>query len=241
MTLPILPRPVYSCELPSNGQKVEYYPFTIKELKSLMIAQQSEDIEISVNTIKNVILSCLKTKVNNELTVFDLEYLFIKLRSVSIGESIELIFKCDVCTSPKAKTKVNVDLNTAVLEKHERHSNKIPLFGDVGIVMKYPSLTGLELLNTINFDDLTSEDTDKFIDIIIESIDYIYDSEQMYPSNEQKKSDMVKFIEQLDEDALYKMKLFFDTMPEVRLYVDYVCPECGREHNKYVSGISTFF
>ena len=97
-TLPKLETPTYSAVLPSTGEQVEYRPFLVKEEKILMIAQESNDNSAMMKALKNIIKACTFNKVNpSKCTTYDIEYLFLKLRAVSVGETAELQFKCEEC------------------------------------------------------------------------------------------------------------------------------------------------
>jgi hypothetical protein len=95
MGLPIQSAPTYTCVLPSNGDEVKFRPFLVKEQKVLILARESEDTKQSLNAVKDLISAVTFNKVNaDELAMIDLEYLFLKVRAVSVGETIELTLSC---------------------------------------------------------------------------------------------------------------------------------------------------
>ena len=163
--------PVYSMTIPSSGKSVRFRPFLVKDEKALMIAQQSEDPTIMVDTLKDVISSCVTDKIDvNSLATFDLEYMFTQLRAKSVGETVELLFPCDVDhgeQNEKAKVKIKLDLSTIEVKKDPSHTNKFEVFGDVGIVMKYPTIQTTRQLSS-------SDDIEGIFGVIADSIDYIY-------------------------------------------------------------------
>ena len=144
MALPINTMPTFNLKVPSTGKTIRYRPFVVKEEKALLIAHQSEDLKVMIDTLKNVIKSCVLDELNvDDLAVFDIEYIFTRIRGKSVGETIELLFPCDTDhgeQNKKAVSKVVVDINAIDIIRGEGHNNKIDLFGDVGIVMKYPSI-----------------------------------------------------------------------------------------------------
>ena len=96
MGLPIQSTPTYKCVLPSSGKEVSYRPFLVKEEKLLMVALESKDDGLIVRSLKDVIRSCVYDDIDvNNLTTFDLEFLFLKLRAKSVGETVELKFPCE--------------------------------------------------------------------------------------------------------------------------------------------------
>ena len=120
MALPKNSTPIYNLTIPSSGKIVKFRPFLVKEEKSLLLAQQSEDATVMVNTLQSIISSCIVDKIDVlSLAVFDIEYIFTQLRAKSVGEEIELIFKCGHCSDDKAKVKLSFDLTHAVEKYYE--------------------------------------------------------------------------------------------------------------------------
>jgi hypothetical protein len=131
MALPMMNAPIYTLVVPSSGATVKYRPFLVKEEKALLIAQQSEDVVTMIETLKQVVKSCVQDKLDVEkLATFDLEYMFTQIRGKSVGETVDLIFGCDLDhgeQNEKAKATVTVDLSTITVEKSPEHNNKIAL------------------------------------------------------------------------------------------------------------------
>ena len=237
MALPISSTPTYTLAIPSTGKEVKYRPFLVREEKALMIAQQSEDAMVMVNTLKDVVKTCVVGDFNvEELATFDLEYIFTQLRAKSVGETVDLIFPCDVCDDEKARVKISFDITKLKVEKSPEHENKIYLFGDVGVVMKYPTmqvLKKLQNLDTNNLDDLFK--------IVAECIDYIYQGNELFYGKEQTQEELLDFINNLTSEQFSKIQKFFETMPRLKQEVDYNCPVCGRAHHKVMEGLQSFF
>ena len=146
MALPINTTAQYSLTIPSNGAKVKYRPFLVKEEKALLLAQQSEDPVVMVDTLKGVVASCVTGDYKaDDLATFDLEYIFTQIRGKSVGETVDLLFPCDVCEDEKAKVKISFDITKIQIEKSPEHNKKIDLFGDVGVVMRYPTIQTIPL------------------------------------------------------------------------------------------------
>jgi rubrerythrin len=237
MALPMNNTPTYTLVLPSTGKEVKYRPFLIKEEKTLLLAHQSEDPKVMVESLKGVIKSCLKDDTDVEsFATFDIEYVFTQIRAKSVGEIAELMIKCDTCTDEKAVAKVNVDLTKVEVKKSADHTNKIQLFGDVGVLMKYPTIDLIKKLENIDNANL-----DEAFNIIIECIDAVYDSSQVYHAKEQSREELLQFLNNLSSDQFAKVQKFFETMPKMSQAVDYKCPVCGTEHHKVLEGLNSFF
>lgn len=229
--------PVYTLTVPSSGKQLKFRPFLIKEEKTLLIAQQSEDPIVMVESLKEVIQSCIKDEIDvNELATFDLEYIFTQIRSKSVGEIIELTMLCDTCTDDKAVAKVSIDLTKIQVEKNPEHKSKIHLYQDVGIVMKYPTLDILKKMESINTNDL-----DEVFNVVVDCIDYIYNEEEVFHAKEQTKQELLDFINNLSSAQFAEVQKFFETMPKLKHDIDYVCPVCSKEHHKVLEGLNSFF
>ena len=238
MALPVQNVPVYNIKIPSSKEEFKFRPFLVKEQKALLLAQQSEDPLVMVDTLKAVIDSCAKSKVDvDRLAVFDLEYIFSQIRAKSVGENVDLFFYCDTCVDEKAKVKISIDLTKLEVEFNPLHHAKIHLFGDVGIVMKYPTINVVKNIERYG----ESNDIDLTFDIIAECVDYIYDGEQLYYAKEQTKEELADFINNMTTEQFTKVEQFFDTLPKLQQKVSYNCPVCSKAHNKTLEGLNNFF
>ena len=238
MGLPINAAPVYTLTIPSTKQEVKYRPFLVKEEKALLIAQQSDDETVMIDTLKNILKDCIKsTDVNvDKLAMFDIEYIFAQVRAKSVGELVDLIFKCDTCEDEKAKVKITFDLTKLNVEFPEGHKDQIELFDGVGVKMKYPDLALLKKAK-----DAKIEDVNQVFDVVIDCIDFIYTAEEVFHAKEQSRTELMQFIENLTSEQFAKIQAFFETMPKLKQTVDYKCPVCNKEHHKYLEGINSFF
>jgi hypothetical protein len=237
MALPINNTPTYTLVLPSTGKEVKYRPFLIKEEKTLLLAHQSEDPKVMVESLKGVIKSCLKDDTDVEtFATFDIEYVFTQIRAKSVGEIAELMIRCDTCEDEKAVAKVEVDLTKIEVKKDTEHTNKIQLFDDVGILMKYPTIDVLKKL-----ENLDNTNVDEVFSVIIECVDSIYDTNQVYHAKEQSRDELLQFLNNLSSEQFQKVQKFFETMPKLTQAVDYKCPVCNKEHHKVLEGLNSFF
>ena len=240
MALPMMSAPTYTMVVPSSGVSVKFRPFLVKEEKALLIAQQSEDIGVMIQTLKGIINTCvLETLDIDKLATFDLEYMFTQIRAKSVGEIIELIFPCDIDhgeDNEKARVKVSIDLTTLIVEKDPNHNNKINLFGDVGVVMKYPTMDVMKRLENLDTNDL-----DKVFSVVADSIDYIYQGEEIFYGKEQKHEELLQFLNNLTSEQFVKIQQFFATMPRIKKEIEYTCPVCQKHHRKMLEGMQSFF
>lgn len=240
MALPIMNTPTYNLVVPSTGVKIKYRPFLVKEEKALLIAQQSEDIQVMVDSLKQVIKGCVLDKIDvDSLATFDIEYIFTQIRAKSVGEVVELLFPCDEDhgeDQDKAKLKISIDLSNLQVEFPPEHTKKIDLFGDVGVIMKYPSFDMMSKM-----ENLDVEDVDAIFDIIASSIDIIYQGEEIYYAKEQTKEELLEFLYNLTNEQFANLQKFFTKMPKISKTVEYNCPLCGKHHSVTLEGMQSFF
>lgn len=240
MALPMMNTPTYNLVVPSTKKTIKYRPFLVKEEKSLLIAQQSEDLTVMVDTLKSVITSCVIDKIDvDALASFDIEYLFTQIRAKSVGELIDLMFPCDMDhgdENEKARVKISIDLTQLQVEVPENHTTKIELFDDVGVVMKYPSISIMQRL-----EGLEENDIDKIFTVIADSIDFIYQGDEIFYAKEQKSEELLQFLNNLTSEQFIKVQGFFSSMPRIKKEVQYTCPVCSREHTKVLEGMQSFF
>ena len=240
MALPSMATPTYNLTIPSSKQKVKYRPFLVKEEKALLIAQQSEDVNVMVDSLKEVIKGCVLDKIDIEnLATFDIEYIFTQIRAKSVGEIVELLFPCDVDhgeDNEKAKLKISIDLSKIEVVTPEDHTNKIPLFGDVGVVMKYPTFETMTKMEKLDVEDI-----DSIFDIIATSIDYIYEGDEIHYAAEQSHKDLLQFLNNLTNEQFANLQKFFSTLPKISKAVEYNGPICAKHHSVTLEGMQSFF
>lgn len=240
MALPIMNTPVYNLTVPSTGQSIKYRPFLVKEEKALLIAQQSEDTKIMVDSLKTVISGCVLDKIDvDNLATFDIEYIFTQIRAKSVGEIIELLFPCDEDhgeDQDKAKLKISIDLTNLQVEFPAGATKKIPLFGDVGVVMKYPTFETMTKM-----ENLDVEDVDAIFDVIASSIDLIYQGEELFYAKEQSKEELLEFLYNLTNEQFQNLQSFFKNMPKISKTIEYNCPICSKHHSVTLEGMQSFF
>lgn len=243
MALPKIDVPIYEIEMPSSKKTIRIRPFTVKEEKLFLMAAQSDDSDTILKTIVQVLNNCILDDLDVEnLPLFDLEFLFLNLRARSIGEVVELSYRCnnevvgETGEIKKCNNVVNIDVNILDIkpEEGEVQSNNIKLNDSLGIFMKYPSLRLLE----------SSKKQDEFeiiIEMILDCIDYIYDDENIYYAKESTREELMEFLDSLQSKDLDKIKQFFESLPKLKKEIDFDCKKCGHHEKIELEGIQNFF
>ena len=234
MALPKLNTARYSIEIPSTGQTVEYRPYLVKEEKILMMAMESNDQKAIMNATKDIIRSCVFDDIDvNSLAMFDLETLFLALRSKSVGEKVDVKLKCEHCETANGLT---VDFDEIDKPVVENENINIQITDDVGMVMKYPSISDVDKYSTEG-----EETIDTAMSMIIACIDSIYDADNVYDAKDESETSLRNFIDSLSSVQFLRLTEFLETMPALYYKMDYNCINCGKENTTELRGLSSFF
>lgn len=234
MALPVIATPKFELTLPSTGKKYKYRPFLVKEEKVLLIALEGGNPKEILSAVKDIISTCVEKIKIDDLTIFDVEYVFLRLREKSIGEVISINVRHTEFTECDNQQEVEVSLKDVNVIFDKENEKKIQLTDTVGMVLKYPSIT---LIDTIT----DSEDSDYTFSVLEKCIDYIYDNETVYPINEYKKEEVEQFIDSLSHSHMEKIDKFFSTLPKMEHTVTWKCNKCGKEEKITLSGLNDFF
>jgi len=236
MALPKLEVPIYELTVPSTDEKIKYRPFLIKEEKILLIAMESGESEDVIQAVKQIVSECTfnKLKLGN-MPMFDVEYIFLQIRSKSVGEVSKLKVLCQ--DDGKTYANVEVDLTEIEVQVNDDHTNKIELTDEMGVIMKYPTI---DSFSTAGISDITAEN---MLDVIVACIDKIYDKkgEEVYDSKDSSKKELMDFVEQMNTTQFQDVQSFFDSMPKLRHEITVVNPKTKVENVVALSGLNDFF
>ena len=232
MALPLNEVPNYNCELPSTGQTVTYRPFLVKEQKVMLMAMESEDDNEISQAVTDTMQSCMVSKVDiKSLPIFDFEYLYLKVRAKSVGETVKLRIKCP--DDEKEIVEKEVNLDELQVDKPKDHTNKIEFDTNYGVIMRYPTVDSFK-----NFPESTTALSYKLAQ---DSIQSIYKGGEVYDRNNISEEDMTEFVNNLTQAQFSKIQAFFDTMPRVRHTIKYQNPKTGKDFEIKLTGTSDFF
>jgi hypothetical protein len=232
MALPKIDLPIYELELPSNGKKVKYRPFTVKEEKILLIAQESKDLKQSINAIKQIVNNCLVDDKIEDFAMFDLEYVLLLLRSKSVDNNVKFKIK-----DPETKEDVELelDLNEVKVAKFDDHTNKIAINEVYTLFLKYPNIEQFT-----SFFDKEEDNSLVIYNIMVACLDKLASEDESYKFSDFSKEDIDKFMDDLQGDVLKKIKQFFDTMPKLRHEMKYKNSN-GNDKIFVLEGTQSFF
>ena len=233
MTLPTMNIPTYELEVPSTKKKLAYRPFLVKEEKILLMAME-EDKESQLNrALKQVVNNCTFEKIKvDKLPLFDLEYIFLRIRAKSVGEVTKLSLLCQ--DDGETYVPVEIDLEEIEVEFQEGHTTKIELTEDVGIIMSYPTFEFLDL-------NIAEADVNTLFTLIGNSIHQIYEGETVHERADFNKKELTDFLDSLNTKQFGEMQKFFETMPKLSHDVEFTNPKTKKKHKKTLEGLNSFF
>ncbi len=238
MPLPKIATPTYELEIPSSKKKVKYRPFLVKEEKILIIAMESEDNKQIAEAVKTVISNCILTKgiKVEELSTFDIEYIFLNIRGKSVGEEVEVLITCPDDEVTKVPTVINLD--DIKVHTNEKHSRDIKLDDNLTMRMKYPSMS--EFIKS-NFNVNEMIDVDDTFDLISSCIEQVYSEEESWAASDCTKKELAEFLEQLSSKQFKQVENFFETMPKLSHIITVKNPNTGVESEVVLEGLAAFF
>jgi uncharacterized protein YrzB (UPF0473 family) len=237
MALPVLETNTFELTLPSSDVKVKYRPFLVKEEKILLQAMESEQQKQIVQALKDIVSVCTYGQLNvDELPTFDLEYVFLQIRSKSVGEVAKLKVLCP--DTKKDYAEVEVDLSTVDVQVDDEHNNKIMVDEDkkIGVLMRYPTLASVDPTK-----DYSKQNTKALFNVIGEGIYQIFEGDKVHMAKDYTKEELDQFVESLDSKSFKKIQRFYETMPKLMHEIEVENPKTKVKSKITLSGLSDFF
>ena len=237
MALPVLETGTFELTLPSSDVKVKYRPFLVKEEKILLQAMESQEQKQIVQALKDIVNVCTYGQLNvDELPTFDLEYVFLQIRSKSVGEVSKLKVLCP--DTKKDYAEVEVDLSQVDVHVDDEHTNKIMVdeAKQIGVLMKYPTLASVDPTK-----DYSKGETKALFNVIGEGIYQIFEGDKVHMAKDYTKEELNTFVESLDSKSFKKIQRFYETMPKLMHEIEVENPKTKVKSKITLSGLSDFF
>jgi histone H3/H4 len=225
--------PKYQIQVPSTGNEVTYRPFLVKEEKVLLLALESEDTKQIARAILDTVLACVFENLNeNELTGYDIEYLFLNIRGKSVGETSQITLKCTNCSH---ENPVTVDIQDIEMA-HPPKENIIKINDQISLEMRQPSFVSLTKNKSVNSDKVS----DQIFGLIQESISAILTEDERISVADTPIEEFQEFIESMTGAQFAKIREYVEQMPTVKTDVKYNCESCGTAHEVTIQGMQNF-
>jgi len=231
MALPKLNIPTHRLILPSTGDEVKFRPFLVKEQKLLLMAQQSDNDKETIDSMIQIIENCTSLNVTN-LPVFDVEYLFLKIRAKSVGDVIELNLLCP--DDEVTYANVSLDLNDVEVQIDETHKKIIDITDDVKMIMKYPQISDVQ------FTEINQNEVSRIFQMLKKCILEVHNGDEIINSIDMKTEEISDFVDSLNTEQFENVMQFFNTMPKVRHVVEVTNPKTGVKSEVLLEGLQSF-
>ena len=237
MPLPKVNTPTYELVLPSTGKKVKYRPFLVREEKILIMALETEDIKQITQAVVDILTECILTKgiKFENLSTFDIEYLFLNIRAKSVGETVEVNLICP--DDNKTSVTVSIDIDSIKVKKNRKHKNIIKLDDNLSLKLKYPSLD--QFIGS-NFESKDDQSISSTLKVITSCIDVIYTEEESWVGSDSTEKELEEFIDQLNTKQFQLIEEFFNTMPKLRHVVQITNPKTKVKSEVVLEGLQNF-
>ena len=238
MPLPKINTPTYELVLPSSGKKIKYRPFLVREEKILIMALETEDVKQITDSVIQILNSCILTKGVDitKLATFDIEYLFLNVRSKSVGETVEIILTCP--DDNKTTVPTSIDIDSIKIKKDRKHKDTIKLDDNLSLKLKYPSM---QQFIENNFEASDKNEVSNTLDMIVSCMDVIFNEEESWPASESSKQELEDFVDQLNTKQFKMIENFFATMPKLTHTVKVKNPKTNVESTIVLEGLAAFF
>ena len=232
MSLPVINTPTYELEVPSTKEKLTYRPFLVKEEKLLLIAMEDgEELNI-IRAVRQIVTNCTFEKVDaSGIPMFDLEYIFLRIRAKSVGEVSTVNLLCP--DDEKTYVPVDIPLEEVNVKFTDDHTNKISLTDEIMVEMKYPTFEMVQKLGDAKAGQVFT--------LVSQCVERIYDGEQIHEKGDFTQKDLETFLDSLNTKQFESIQQFFSTMPKLSHEVKYTNPKTKKKHKVTLEGMQSFF
>ena len=233
MALPKLDTPTYTLELPSTGEEIKYRPFLVKEQKTLMILQEGDSKTDVYNALTEILNNCTFNTINaTRMPIFDFEYVFLKIRSKSVGETAEISVLCP--DDDETRVTVNINLDEVDVQVTDEHVNTIQVTDNINMVLRWPTIKDVS-------DSKTGDLVTDTMSLVNRCIVEITEGDTIHRRSDFSDEELGEFIDNLPTDTFEGVGKFFDTMPKLLHVVDVENPKTKVKSEVTIEGIDNFF
>tara|TARA_Y100000768_G_scaffold365593_1_gene327014 strand:- start:98 stop:805 length:708 start_codon:yes stop_codon:yes gene_type:complete len=233
MALPRVNNPTYTLELPSTGKEIKYRPFLVKEQKVLMMAQDTKNESELANAMGQLVSACTFGEIDADSSpMFDIEYIFLKIRTKSVGSNVKLNVTCP--DDGETQVQVELDLDDVVVNMLDDHTNETQITDNIKIIFRYPVLRDITNLKE------NSNDVDRIFHVLGKCIDEIHFGDDIYRRSDMTENDIGDFIDQLSSLQFEKLSEFFNGMPKLRHVIQVTNPKTKKKSEVVLEGLESF-
>ena len=235
MGLPIQQAPSYNCMLPVSKKLVKYRPFLVKEQSFLLQAKEGDSTKEVFSAIKELVTAVTDGTVDaSKIPLADLEYLFLQIRTKSIGETTILNLVCNASEECTSRTDIEVNLSEIEVDVESIQDDKIKI-NDTLMVELIPPTTEV----IVKLEGLPEADTIK--PIMRACLVRIYDEDNIFELSDYRDTEIDEFVDSLTVDQFEMISEYFQSVPALKHKVEWKCSLCGEESTLELQGLANFF
>lgn len=232
MSLPKINQPLHKLKIPSTGEEIRFRSFLVKEEKILIMANESGNAADIADAVVQVINNCIVTEGFDvtKLASFDIEWIFLNLRVRSVSDTIELNKVCEKCEKPFS---FQIDLKEVQAPKAEKIDNKVEVDENIGMLLKYPDIHAISLIQADNV-------IESAFSVVASCIDQIYDETSVYDSKDYSSQELIDWVLELPKDKFELVQKFFEDLPQLRHETEVACTNCNENNHVLLEGVNDF-
>ena len=227
----------FTMKVPSTGKTIKYRPYLVKEEKVLLQAFESGDTKTCLEAMVDTLEACIDPKSKLDvatLATFDVEYLFIKVRSKSVGETSNIVVKCTECEEGNL---YSVDLEELTIDV-DASNNVVNITDGISVEMRYPTYKTLIDEDATNVEE---GDIDTAMKMLASSISSVMTEEERIDCSEQSTEEIVDFLQSMTTTQLQSISSFLEQMPSLKKDIEFTCKSCSHENKLELKGLADFF
>lgn len=235
MALPKAKRPEYNTTIPSTGKKIKYQPFTVREEKVLILAAESRDPEEIANAVSNILNACVTSPSDfdaRKLALFDIEYLFLKMRAKSAGEKLTVRVTDPDDLEFSTETELNIDSIKVV--KTKGHTDLIKIDENTSVKMRYPDISFFE-------DGVDTGNMEAMAKVISRCVASIVVEDEVFSKPDISDDEVTEWLDGLTQDKYKEVLSFFETSPKLTHTITLKNTRTGLDFTVRLEGLADFF
>ena len=231
--LPKIKHPTFMFKIPSINKQLMFRPFLTREEKILLIAKSSEDKAEIFRAIKQIVNNCcLDDNFDiDKLTLFDLEYLFLQLRAVSVNNIVKVSYRDN---EDKQVYDFEIDITKVEVEFPKNIDKKIMVDESVGILMKYPPASILD------DNEFLKAGNETFFELVMKCVDKVFDSDEVYTADSYTKKELEEFLDDCGIKTFEKIQEFMNNIPKLKHAIKYK-NKMGNDREIVLDSLTDFF
>jgi len=232
--LPKISYTLHTINVPSLEKKFKFRPFLVKEEKLLLMAKESGETSDILTAIKQIVNNCaMDTSFDvDKLAIFDLEYLFLQLRAVSVDNNVKVAYRDD---EDESVHEFEINLNDITVSKDTNTSRTIEIGKDTGIVLRYPPASIYDDKEFMNLQN----DTQMF-ELIVRCIESVYQGENLFEAKDSTNAELSEFLDSLEAKTFSEIQSFLVKAPKIEYKIKYK-NKLGNDREIVLNSLNDFF